>query len=75
MEEIANDFAKRVIDGGQTFFEHHKCGGCKCPVGYRIQNGAVFYDSNCECTTYYSDLQPRGWNEFEEFTKAWGINV
>lgn len=40
---------------------HHRCALCDVMVGYIVQNGELFFDGSCACTTP-SRPQPRSWD-------------
>ena len=44
------------------------CSICLTPIGYRlVHNGIIAFDSNCDCTSYYSEPEPVDLTEFKKF--------
>lgn len=38
------------------------CSICDHALRYLFKRDRVFYDSNCDCTTFYTDPEPRTWD-------------
>lgn len=56
-----------AINNHISFIRHHQCGGCNAWVGFEIQDDKLFFDSNCDCSSYRSPLEPRDWNSLSEW--------
>ena len=63
MSNITGEQVKEaVLATGITRVDHHECGFCQVMVHYVIKGENLFFDSSCNCTTLFSDLQPREWD-------------
>jgi len=66
-EKLYERFEK-YLDSG-LLFPHHECSICTRSVGYRkidAVNTQLYFDSNCNCVSYYSELRPVEKSEIDE---------
>lgn len=62
--KIAENFKDQAEKLGILEWRLFSCSMCHTPIGFMFQvqgNPDVVYDSNCDCVTFTSPLQPRSW--------------
>lgn len=59
--ETIEQVKEAVSKAGIDFIPHHACGICGEVVGYVIEDGNLFFDSTCGCSSYQSPLRPVDW--------------
>jgi hypothetical protein len=63
----AEQVKKAAINNHVSFIRHHQCGGCESWVGFEIQDDKLFFDSNCDCSSYRGPIEPRDWDSLSEW--------
>lgn len=63
----ADQVREAVLKARITFVPSHPCSICGHVVGYVIEDGDLFYDSNCGCGSYESPLRPTHWAEAADY--------
>lgn len=63
VEEIKNQIRNKNI----TYIATRECSICGCVIGFEINDGHPFFDSNCDCTSFWSDPQHKTWQEVADF--------
>ena len=63
------EFKESVKKNNIKRWDIHKCSICGFNCGYifDIYNDQVYYDSGCDCVTYFVMPHPRSWNEVAEY--------
>jgi hypothetical protein len=41
----------------------HRCSICRAPIQYVFDGDYVAFDSNCDCTSYWTPRQQRSWQD------------
>jgi len=49
-----------------SWVEVRKCSICNCPVAYERQGDNLFFDGNCDCTSFWNPPQPRIFEDVAE---------
>lgn len=44
----------------------HECSICGCPVGYEFHEGRAFFDSMCDCTSFFHEPDQRSWESVQD---------
>ena len=65
-----SEVKEMIMNGDVKAVFSHDCGFCNSPVGWRIREGAVFFDSNCACLSRITPLRAA---DFEELATAHNI--
>ena len=48
----------------------HECGICNSWVMFVRDGDRLFFDSNCDCCSYRSELKPYSWNDAADWISA-----
>jgi hypothetical protein len=59
----AQEVRDAALSAKITHVNHHRCSICDSMVGYYIENGDLFFDSMCDCTSLWSQPQECLWQE------------
>lgn len=59
--KTTDDFKTAVSQRNIKRWDTHDCAICGMPVGYVFIDGNVYFDGNCDCSSYPTDLQHRLW--------------
>lgn len=70
MAPTIEEFKASVLAGTREEWNHHACGACGSPVKYARQGEGIFFDSNCDCTYYWSEPQPKSWQDLYDFLSS-----
>lgn len=68
--KTASDFQQAAQEKNIEGWFFRSCSICTCPVGFVFRDGRVFFDGNCDCGSWHSDLAPRTWDEVAELYNA-----
>ncbi len=49
-----------------NWVEVRRCSICDCPVAYERKGEDLFFDGNCDCTSFWNPPQPRSYEEIAE---------
>ena len=58
---------KAVAAAGITHIDHHDCGGCGAMVFYSVEDGRLFFNPTCDCSSRWSPAEPRDWSEASDW--------
>jgi hypothetical protein len=71
-EKTAEDFRQAVKDKGIQTWKLRECSICGSDLNYVFSKDQVYYDSNCGCTKYYTEIQLRS---YEELARRYNTNL
>lgn len=69
-----------VIAANIDTVNHHECSICGCMVRYIINDGDLFFDPSCFCSTWATGYEPRTWDSAADWinmqsNENWRIEI
>jgi len=62
-QKLKEQFIAALKEKGR--FKLRTCSICSVPLYYFVHEGSLFFDSNCDCSSYCSDPKPSDWAELD----------
>lgn len=64
--KTGEDFKQAVLIKGLKEWTFRECSVCHTLLKFKFIDGELFFDSNCDCISFDTDLQPRTWDSLAE---------